>query len=182
VLNLLGGAAPLLRRDGRTAEGRIAEDRLILPQSAWVALPRPNTVAGPDSPIRVSVSGIGCEEGVDYEIQPGRTAYPFRATDFPWKIRRVPGGAIPDGATVDVRYAYVPENTAAMCPYAKATLRLWRGALEKVRDRLKPRTIHLGLSRPARLRADLRCEARASSDLDAFAHAVKSAIGISSGA
>ncbi len=172
VLDLLGNTAPLLRRDGQAAEGRVAADRLILPRTAWVGLSRTNVIATPNSRIEVAVSGIGCVEGVDFEVQPGQTAYPYGTGNPPWSIRRIPGGTIPDGAVVDVRYAYVPENTGVLCPYAKATRDLWRESLENIRDTLAPVAIHAGFERPRRLRADLRCAVRASSDSDAFTQAV----------
>jgi hypothetical protein len=173
VLDLLGGAPSLLRHDSGAAEGRIAEDRVILPQSVWVDLPNAHVLVGPDSPIRVTISGIPCEQGKDFEIRAGRTVYPFGATRSPWKIRRVPGGVIPDGATVDIRFAYAPKNTETLCPYAEATFPLWRDALKTIRDALEPKAIHLGLARPPRLGADLRCEVHTPSD--AFAHAVHNA-------
>ena len=173
VLDLLGGASSLLRHDSGAAEGRIAEGRVILPQSVWVDLPHAHVLVGPDSPIHVTVSGIPCVQGKDYEIRAGQTLYPFSATHSPWKIRRVPGGVIPDGATVDIRFAYAPKNTETLCPYAATILPLWREALKSIRDTLDPKAIHLGLARPPRLGADLRCAIHTPSD--AFAHAVENA-------
>lgn len=166
VLRTLSDAGLLLEKDPAAAEGRAAEDRLVLAGYDWQPLSKRNVLDTESSPIRVSVSGHRCTPILDYIICPGDTR------NVPWLISRIPGGSIPDGATVDVTYSYVPPNTGACCPYAPETRALLREVLEDLSSTLRPRIIHIAHDTPERLNQDSRCLEQKATNVAVFTRSV----------
>ena len=70
------------------------------------------------SPVEVTVSGYRCKPGEDYILDPGDFKAPFYPSSRPARLQRLPQGAIPDGATVAVRYSYLPQDAKTLCPHA----------------------------------------------------------------
>lgn len=172
MLRLLDGAQPLLKRHPNAAEGKTAIEHLTLRRSEWQTLGQRNVIDTPSCPISVTVSSFDCVRGKDFEVAPGILDPSFNANNSPWAIRRIPGGAIPDGATVDVTYTYVPPGTAALCPAAPETRAALRDCFNPLCKQLHARYIHIGLGAIQALNRDLRCAKTGATDADAFASLV----------
>lgn len=169
LVDPLADGSALLREAPTAAEGRMVEERVVLAGEAWAPLQRTNLVHSATSPINVTVSQLPCEEAIDYLIEPGAMAAPYRSNTAPWHIRRTVEGVIPDGATVTLRYTYIPEDSRAVCPSAPETRKALGEALARLVAELHPRYIHVGHGQPARLHQDARCRARCESTEIAFA-------------
>lgn len=112
--------APALRVDLAATTATVSEaapeaaepvrqaDAIALPSDDWRLLSRRNVVDTDAHPIRVRRRGAIYQRDRDFVVLPGRTAPPYPEDAAPWMIRRVPGGAIPDGAEVEVIYDYLP--------------------------------------------------------------------------
>ena len=178
VIHILGKAAPLLRRCPEAAEGRTCTEKIILEDDGWYTLDKRNIVNTETSPIRVRVSGHLCKDDVDYDIEPGSLAWPFESDAMPWLIRRVPGGAVPDGATVSVSYTYAPPATDACCPNAPETRALLRNVLDDMVQTLEPRYVHISHGKAHRLNECLRCRELGRTNAETFAISVQTIDGI----
>jgi len=172
LIRTLAKAAPLVAMNPAIAEGRLATEHLVLEGDAWKTLARGNAIVTETSPIRVQVSGHRCEAQVDYTLEPGALAFPFDRDAARWRIRRMPGGAIPDGATVTVTYTYVPPGTAACCPSAPETRALLREVMGDLVRTLGPRFIHIDHGDVERLNQCLRCRGKNRTNAAAFARSV----------
>ncbi len=146
-----------LARFPEAAEGRTVTDELTLAGDDWAALSKRNVIHTEESPVRVSISGLRCRSREDFALESGGIAVPYDAAGRPWLIRRVPGGRIPDGATVSVRYSYAPEGTRAVCPRAAETEALWKAMFGGLMDALAPAYVCLGGGAAGRVNDDLRC-------------------------
>ncbi len=160
-------AQAFLRRQPAAVEGRVAEDRLALSGDTPADLSHPHVIATETSPIEVTISGLPCTALEDFVIEPGDLEAPFLPDARPWRIRRVPGGVIPDGATVTVRYAYAPPKSESLCPEAPETAALLGEALARIVARLHPAYVHVGHDAPVRFNRDLRCLAKQRTDAKA---------------
>ena len=169
MLSLLGGAQALVRRYPAAAEGKVAVDHLVLNGKAPEALTKPNVVDAPGCPIVVKVSGRECQRDTDFTVEPGLTDLRTGMEPPPWTVRRVSGGAIPDGATVDVTYTFVPLDAAALCPAAPETPAALLECFTALTKTLKPRYVHLGMDSAQSLNRDMRCAKTGARDADAFA-------------
>ncbi len=156
TLHVLGNASLLLQQTPAAVEGRVQQDEIVLRGEEWSMLSKRNVIATPTAPIQVSVSHIPCQERVDYSWEQGGLESPFREISPPWLLRRLPGGGIPDGATVTVRYAYAPAESDSLCPYAPETKAALSKVLQQMHRLLKPKHIYLPLEPIGRLNQDLR--------------------------
>ena len=172
LIRVLANAGPLVEMNPLIAEGRVAEDQIVLEGEKWQRLSKRNLIATATSPICVRVSGHLCKPDSDYALDAGTITPPFAENEAPWLIRRVPGGAIPDGATVTVTYTYVPPGTTACCPSAPETRVVLRKVLEGLIDTLGPCFIHVGHGAVERLNACLRCRQQGKSNAAIFADSI----------
>ncbi|HDP34779.1 MAG TPA: hypothetical protein ENN29_06680, partial [Candidatus Hydrogenedentes bacterium] len=164
----------VVRKNPRAVEGRSRIDRLTLHGDDWAAFSRRHLIATAENPIRVAVDGQPMRFRRDYLLSEGGFEPPFSNPHVhPWMIRRVPGGAIPDGATATVTYSYAPPFSNALCPHASETRVLVGQALTQLLDGLNPSYIHGGFGDITRLNQDLRCRDKSNTHAETFAAAVK---------
>ncbi len=172
VFTTLRGMESVLRDHPLMIEGRAVTERLALRGSEWVALRYPNVIAEHPETVHVSISGVPCIYERDYALEPQPLVAPFVAERPHWRIRREAGGAIPDGAEVELRYNVATEDSSSLC-FAAPESRAWlRTALERLITELKPRYIHLDHGNIGRMNQDTRSEARNLSHADAFAQSL----------
>lgn len=172
LLSTLGRAETLLAQEPAAAEGRVMIDRIALRSDDPALLSRRNIIATETGPIEVWVSQIPCRPIEDYVIEPGITQPPFDSLSPPWLIRRIPGGVIPDGATVTLRYTYAPSGTAGICPYAPEAEALVEAALLTIVETLRPKYLHIDHGAISRLNQDRRTQRRDKPNAGVFADAV----------
>jgi len=164
VLDISRDAQALLRRAPAAVEGRIAEDRIALTDDLPAPLTHPHVVDTPTSPVTVSISGLPCAPLEDYVVEPGDLAPPYLPGAAPWRLSRVIGGVIPDGATVTVSYAWAPPGSVSLCPAAPESEVVLERVLGDLVQFLDPRYLDAGHEAPVRLNRDLRCAALDMSD------------------
>jgi hypothetical protein len=143
MIRTLGGAEALVTRRPAIAETRIQHDRLVLRGDTMEVLGRRRFIQGPGAPFTVTVSGIPCRPKEDYALDQDTLLGGLDELSLPWTIRRLPGGAIPDGATVEAEYLYAPEEADAVsfsAPTTKAALQEIMAALVST---LQPQFIHI---------------------------------------
>ncbi|MBI2422743.1 MAG: hypothetical protein HYV27_07925 [Candidatus Hydrogenedentes bacterium] len=150
-------AGPLLDVLPEAGEGRYVEEMVRLAGSGWSALANPNVIELEESPVSVQISGVPCREKVDFELARQALEGPRQQVLQPWKIRRVPGGKIPDGATVTVQYSWLPPDSQSVCPNSGAFVRGFKRAWEQWTALIEPKAVHVGMDRFARLQEDQRC-------------------------
>jgi hypothetical protein len=158
VFQLLNVPEAFLRQSPAAVEGRSRIERLKLVSDDWAAFSKRNLIVTPENPIRVVLGETVMQPRRDYMISEGDLESPF-AEKFaaPWMLRRIPGGAIPDGSVVTVTYSYAPPYSSALCPHAPETRDLVQNALATLINGLNPSHIHCGGADIARLNQDLRC-------------------------
>ncbi|MBI4556589.1 MAG: hypothetical protein HY706_03320 [Candidatus Hydrogenedentes bacterium] len=171
-IGLLGGSEPLLRERPELAEARVAIDRVQLSGDNWALFPRHNVLYGKGSPVLVTLGEHVFAPDVDFALDISPAQVPYDSTRGVGLIRRVEGGAIPDGATVEVAYSYVPPGTQTCCLTAPETKAAWQHALKQVVDWLDPRWVHIGGARLERLNTDLRCLRADKANAEVFAQAM----------
>jgi len=177
MFRILDQARPLLYAAPAAVEGETRVEPVLLRGEERVPLSERNILETVDSPVRVEVSGFRCEPGTDYVLEAGVLEAPYNPLNAPWVLRRVPGGAIPSGATVQVRYSFAPEGASALCPHAPEAAEAVRDALEMLVGRLQPDYIHLGMDEIERLNSDLRCAQHEKEDAGMLAAAVQLVVG-----
>lgn len=169
AIDPLSLADAMLAQTTRSIHTQIGIDQTILSGDTWTSLSHPNIVGLMSMPIRVRSAGISFKAGRDFFIAPGDTAYPFHPNNTPWRIRRVPDGAIQDGDLVDVLYAYATPETQLLTQYESSM----HETVNRVVQGLKPRYLHIG-DDIARVPADELRWATPSGDLaDPFAILLK---------
>ena len=173
VVHTLGGAEPMLQSCPQAVEGRTQSDSLVLEGLQWGALSRRNIIETESCPIRIDISGVPCEEGIDYEMERGRMDWPYYEANGEWRIRRAPGGAVPTGGTVTVTYSFAPEGSSALCPYAPETQAHLETVLSQIAETLQPKYIHLGGDLIGRINEDLRSKGQKKTNAQVFADAVE---------
>ncbi|MBL7649270.1 MAG: hypothetical protein JNK74_24090 [Candidatus Hydrogenedentes bacterium] len=172
VFSTLRGMESVLREHPLMIEGRAVTERLTLRGSEWMDLRYPNIIAEHPETVQVSISGVPCIYERDYTLEAQPLVAPFVAERPHWRIQRQPGGAIPDGAEVELRYNVATEDSSSLC-FAAPESRAWlRTALERLITELKPRYIHLDHGAIGRMNQDTRSEARNLSHADAFAQSL----------
>ncbi|MFP4171991.1 MAG: glycoside hydrolase family 20 zincin-like fold domain-containing protein [Candidatus Hydrogenedentota bacterium] len=161
VVPLLQGSPELLGHAPAAAEGHVVRESFTLEGESWRMLGWDPIQRGPDAPIRVFFEGERMEEGADYALEPADPLF-AGAEEEPrtWMIRRLMGGAIPDGGSIEAEFARVPEDAYTLCPSMERTHRLWAGVLRQLTAILEPRYVHLGLEALGPFGADWRCQER----------------------
>ncbi|MBI5095088.1 MAG: hypothetical protein HZB26_21965 [Candidatus Hydrogenedentes bacterium] len=168
MIRLLDGAQPIVQARPSSAEGMTTVDHIVLDGNALRPLSKSNVIDVDSSSISVKVSGKDCRRDTDFAIVPGINDPSVGMENPPWTIRRITGGAIPDGATVDVTYTCVPSGAAALCPAAPETFDALRVCFAALNKDLKPRYVHIGMDAVQALNRDLRCAKAGYRDVEAF--------------
>lgn len=158
LFQLLKVPSSFIKKNPLAVEGRSRIDRIKLNGDDFAALSKRNLIITQENPVRVAIGEKHMQHRQDYMISGGETEFPFEeAFAHPWLIRRIPGGAIPDGATVTLTYSYAPPYSDALCPHAMETRTMVRNALQSLIQGLQPSFIHCGGADITRLNQDLRC-------------------------
>lgn len=152
-----GDMSPLLERYPELAVARSFEERVILEGDDWRTLSKPNIVVTPRTPVMVVYDGKTCRPDRDYTLDRGALAAPYPEHAEPWMIRRLVGGAIPDGAVVEVAYAYVAPYTTQCVACPDVVREAFRETIGATVERLGARYIHLGAYTPGGNSLDPRC-------------------------
>ncbi len=172
VFSTLRGMESVLRDHPLMIEGRAVTERRTLLGAEWVELRYPNIIAEHPETVQVLISGVACVYERDYALEPQALVAPFVAERPRWRIRREPGGSIPDGAEIELRYNVATEDSSSLC-FAAPESRAWlRTALERLITELKPRYIHLDHGAIGRMNQDTRSQARNLSHADAYAQSL----------
>jgi hypothetical protein len=165
-LQSLGHAAPQLSRNPHCVEGAWQRDEeLVLTGTEPVELEHRN-VLRTDATEIVITSADGATtwvEGEDYEVIEGVTEFPYVADAEPWRIRRIEGGRIADGATVLASYDHAVKmgsRNIPYCPSEPAVYEIMFPAIENTIRHLGPRTVHIGHDEPRIVNSDSRCQRR----------------------
>jgi hypothetical protein len=161
-LQSFGWAHLVLAIDPMCAEGTYVErERLTLSGEEPTALVHPNVLRTESTDIVVeNAQGIKYTEGRDYEVLNGETRHVYRPEAPPYRVRRLPGSRVPDGATVFPSYDYVSRVNSDNCPYCPSEPRVARimaAATRNTMRYLKPAAVHFGHDEPAVMNSDSRC-------------------------
>ncbi len=157
ILPVFNKAENFIRNVPHAVEARTQQEEVTLRSDDWVALREKNVLVSSSLPVQVTASGVLFMERFDYMLEYDQSSYPFHDHGRPFLIRRLPGGGIPDGATVQVIYSYAPPGSAGLCPNAPETEILLRSTVEQLVRLLSPRFLHVDLSTVNRIAQDLRC-------------------------
>lgn len=172
VFSTLRGMEKVLRDYPTMIEGRAVTERLTLSGSEWISLRYPNVIAEHPESVSVSISGVNGVYTKDYALEPQALEAPFLPEQPKWRIRREPGGAIPDGAQVELRYNIATEDSSSLC-FSAPESRAWlRTALERLITELEPRYIHLDHGAIGRMNQDTRSLGRNLSNAEAFSQSL----------
>ncbi len=165
-LQSLGHAGQQLSRNPHCVEGAWQQDEeLTLTGTRAVALEHTNVLRTEATDI-VITSADGetvYVEGRDYEVIDGVTAFPYRPDVEPYRVRRIDGGAIADGATVLASYDHALKmggRNVPYCPSEPAVYEIMFPAIENTIRFLGPNTLHIGHDEPRIVNSDSRCRRR----------------------
>lgn len=172
VFPTLRGMEKVLREHPLMIEGRAETEKVVLGGSDWVPLRHPNIIAENPETISVSISGVTCIYGKDYTMEAQPLVAPFVPEQPRWRIRREPGGSIPDGAEVELRYSIATEDSSSLCFVAPESRAWLRATLERLITELEPRTIHLDHGDIGRLNQDTRSLGRNLKHAEAYAQSL----------
>ena len=161
-LQSFGWAHIILAIDPMCAEGSWVErEQLALSGEEPTALARPNVLRTEATDIVIEdAEGIAYVRGRDYEVLDGVTRHVYQPGAAPYRVRRLPGSRIPDGATVYASYDYVSRVNSDNCPYCPSEPRvaaIMTAAIRNTVRYLQPSTIHIGHDEPALMNSDSRC-------------------------
>jgi hypothetical protein len=164
-LQSFGWAGIILAIDPMCAEGAWVErEQLTLRGEEPTALAHPNVLRTESTDIVLeNAQGIAYAPGRDYEVLDGVTRHVYRPEAPPYRVRRLLGSRIPDGATVYASYDYVSRVNSQNCPYCPSEPRVARimgAAITNTVRYLHPSAIHLGHDEPALMNSDSRCRSR----------------------
>ena len=177
-LQSFGWAHLVLAIDPMVAEGKLVErEELVLRGEAPTSLANANVLRTEATDIAVSSpDGNEYVEGRDYKVIDGSTVHVYRPDAKAYRVQRLPGGRIPDGATVHVSYDYVSRVNAGNCPYCPSEPRVAAIMTEAIRNTvryLQPTTVHIGHDEPAVMNSDSRCLKREKTNAELFAEDVQ---------
>jgi hypothetical protein len=165
-LQSLGHASPQLTRNPHCVEGAWQQDeQLTLTGTEPVALEHNNVLRTEATDITLT-SADGATtfvEGSDYEVIDGVTDFPYDPEAEPYRVRRVEGGRIADGATVLASYDYASKmggRNVPYCPSEPAVYEIMFPAIENTIRHLQPQTVHIGHDEPRIVNSDSRCQTR----------------------
>ncbi|MBD3293483.1 MAG: hypothetical protein GF393_11205 [Armatimonadia bacterium] len=159
----LGHAGGQLSRNPHCVEGAWQQDEeLTLTGTEPVALAH-NNVLRTDATDIVITGGDGettYVEGEDYEVIDGVTDFPYDPEAEPYRVRRIEGGAIADGATVLASYDHAVKMGSRNIPYCPSEPAVYDILLPVIEDTiryLEPETVHIGHDEPRIVNSDSRC-------------------------
>ncbi|MGC9318821.1 MAG: glycoside hydrolase family 20 zincin-like fold domain-containing protein [Armatimonadota bacterium] len=162
-LQSLGHAGHQLSRNANVVEGAWQRDEeLVLTGTEPVALEHNNVLRTEATDI-VIISADGettYAEGRDYEVIEGELSYPYEPDAEPFRVRRIEGGRIADGATVLASYDYAVKmgsSNIPYCPSEPAVYEIMFPAIENTITYLQPRWLHIGHDEPRIVNSDSRC-------------------------
>ncbi len=162
-LQSLGHASPQLSRNPHAVEGAWQQDEeLTLTGTEPVALEHNNLLRTEATDIVITSEDgeTTFVEGEDYEIIDGVTDFPYRRDAEPYRIQRIEGGAIADGATVLASYDHAVKmgsRNVPYCPSEPAVYDILFPAIEDIITYLEPKTLHIGHDEPRIVNSDSRC-------------------------
>lgn len=164
-LQSFGWAHIILAKNPMLAEGTwVQRERLVLRSEEPVALAEPNVLRTSATDLRIEdLREEAYEEGRDYEVIDGKTEHVYRPDAEPYRIRRLPGSRIPDGATVYASYDYVSRVNSQDCPYCPSepqVAEIMVPAIRNTVEYLSPKYVHIGHDEPAQINTDSRCQKR----------------------
>lgn len=117
-----------------------------------------NLIVGKDSPVVVkNQEGEVLSEGADYELIPGKTAFPFSDKNAPWQIKRLEGGRIKPGGSVRISYNFARNGVNVPCPMEPQYSVLAKPLVQKIVRELNLNYIHLDYNEPSGGCSDSRC-------------------------
>lgn len=136
--------------------------------------PLTNVLLTPSAPLVVQdESGATTyEEGKDYRLTPGETAFPFEH-GTPTRIELVPNGRIKNGSVVLLSFQQAPQGSITCCPSEPLYQEFMRKTIHTVVECLKPKYLHIGHDEPRVLNRDRRCTARNMSNSELFVDDIK---------
>lgn len=178
VFSTLRGMEKVLREHPLMIEGRAVTEKVALGGSDWVALRYPNIIAENPETVSVSISGVACIYGKDYAMEAQPLVAPFVQEQPHWRIRREPGGSIPDGAEVELHYSIATEDSSSLCFVAPESRAWLRATLERLIAELEPRTIHLDHGSIGRMNQDTRSLGRNLKHAEAYTQSLALIAGI----
>jgi hypothetical protein len=148
--------------DAMTAEADwVKDEAAILSSTEPTALAKVNVVTTANAPIIVTdaTTKTRYTEGKDYTVIPGNTSRPYDATNSPWKLQAVAGGAITDGTKVSVNYnAVTPNYHKAYCLSEPRSYEIVDRTLDYVMKTYNPPIIHIGHDELWEAATDSRCQ------------------------
>ncbi|MFW6155676.1 MAG: glycoside hydrolase family 20 zincin-like fold domain-containing protein, partial [Armatimonadota bacterium] len=159
----LGHAAPQLLRNPHAVEGAWQQhEELVLTGTDPVELEHRNVLRTEATDIVItSADGEATfVEGEDYEVIEGVTDFPYEADAEPYRIRRIAGGGIADGATVLASYDHAVKmgsRNIPYCPSEPAVYEILFPVIESTIRHLEPETLHIGHDEPRIVNSDSRC-------------------------
>ncbi len=176
-LQSFGWGHIVLAIDPMVAEGTWVErESIVLQGEEPVALRHLNVLRTEATDIVIeNAQGIAYREERDYEILDGVTQHVYRPDAEPYRIKRLPGGRIPDGAAVYASYDYVSRIDSQNCPYCPSEPRvasIMVRAIQNTVRHLSPKYVHIGHDEPAQMNTDSRCRARRMTNGQLFAEDV----------
>lgn len=115
----------------------MSETPVVLRGEAMAPLPARDIEMDSIRAPRVDVSGVPMRLNEDYALDQ-------TAPGFPWTIRRVFGGAIPDGATVTVHYYEANDSTAGLSIAHPMSGKLFADALRRIVEAHPVEAVHVG--------------------------------------
>lgn len=126
----------------------IEKENLKLSHAAPTPLAKRNVVTNTSAPIVVTdLEGkVTYQLDKDFKVIPGNTVRPYAATNAPWQLQAVAGGAIQDGQEVLVSYNAVTKPTAhqAWNISDPEAFRILGATLDTLQASMKPSAIHIG--------------------------------------
>jgi len=146
MIDPLREAAGLAGRHPDIGQAAMAEERKTLYGDNMAVLDHAPLNAGA---VTVTVSGVRCRPGEDYALDEP-------AMGGAWTLWRVIGGSIPDGATVEVTYPYIPGDAQGVSYAAERTDAVLTESVSRVMEQLAPRYLHLGHDEPLSAAHDAR--------------------------
>jgi hypothetical protein len=133
--------------------------------------PLVNIIYNESSPIIITNTAktVTYEEGKDYKVIAGVTAYPYYAGNKPWKIKITEAGRIKEGDSVLASYNYAPQGSISYCPSEPRVHEIMKNAIQSTIDLFHPAYIHIGHDEIRRMGRDSRCKNRGMTNAELLA-------------
>lgn len=131
------------------------------PVGKWIS-PLVNIIYNENSPIIITnkAKTVTYEEGKDYNVIAGVTAYPYNTNNKPWNIKVTESSRIKEGDRVLASYNYAPQGSMSYCPSEPRVYEIMKNAIQSTIDLFHPAYIHLGHDEIRCIGRDSRCKNR----------------------